>query len=139
MRQKLKARGLSEAITVESRGTGDWHVGQPADRRMRATASSHGLEMDTVAEHFEPADYGFDLILSMDAERQAELVHSAPSAEAAARIVPFRRFDPAGGDDADVPDPYYGGQSGFEEVWEIVDRSCDALIDALLDGSYKGA
>ena len=136
LRHRAAARGLSERVHVESRGVGDWHLGEPADARMRQTAQQHGVDVDGVSELWTREDYAaFDLVLSMDAERQAQLEEDAP-ANAKKRIRAFRTYDPDGGADDDVPDPYYGGADGFETVFEIVDRTCEALLDRILDGTY---
>ncbi|RMG10950.1 MAG: low molecular weight phosphotyrosine protein phosphatase [Deltaproteobacteria bacterium] len=136
LRHKAAARGVSGRLAIESRGTGAWHVGEPMDARMQRTAARHGVTGETVAQRFRETDYDFDLILSMDPERHRELLAGAPP-HRRRHIVPFRRFDPEGGEAEGVPDPYYGGEAGFETVYEIVDRTCEALLDALLDGSWE--
>jgi len=104
---------------------------------MRSTALSHGVEVDGVSELFVPADFDdFDLILTMDADRQRDIEGRAPRAHAH-KVLPFRTFDPEGGPDDDVPDPYYGGQGGFEEVFAIVGRTCGALLEQILDGTWR--
>lgn len=137
LREKVHARGADDRVRVASRGTGDWHVGEPPDPRMQTTARRHGVKITGTAQQFAPADYaGFDLVLAMDTARYEDLLDGAPE-DLARRIVPFRAFDPEGSARDDVPDPYYGGQGGFETVYEIVDRTCEALLDRLLDGTWK--
>ena len=132
LRQKAEARGLTDRLHIESRGVGDWHLGEPADPRMQATASRHGVEMSGRAELFSPDDFAaFDLVLAMDVERYEELLARMPEG-LCERVALFRDFDPEG--DGDVPDPYYGGPEGFEEVFRIVDRTCDAILNSLFEG-----
>jgi protein-tyrosine phosphatase len=139
LRHQAEQQGVSGRVVVESRGVGRWHLGERADPRMRSTASSHGVDIDGVSEVFVRSDYDdFDLILTMDSERQADLVRRAPP-ELVHKVVPFRTFDPLGGSDEDVPDPYYGGQDGFEEVFTMVGRTCQALLDRVLDGTWRDA
>ena len=126
-------------MRVASRGVGSWHLGERADSRMRSTALSHGVEIDGVSELFVSSDFeDFDLILTMDADRQRDIEDRAPRA-LAHKVLPFRTFDPEGGPEDDVPDPYYGGQGGFEEVFTIVGRTCGAILDQILDGTWRGA
>ena len=137
LREKARARGVDDRLVIASRGIGAWHVGDPPDARMRLTAADHGVDMDGVAEQVGDADFHeFDLLLAMDADRHADLVDKAPPS-ALERVVPFRAFDPEGHPWDDVPDPYYGGQRGFENVYEIVDRTCEVLLDRLLDGTFR--
>jgi len=137
LRHKAREGGVEGRLEISSRGVGAWHVGEPPDPRMRATAREHGVKMDGAAEQVTFEDLTeMDLVLSMDGDRHADLVEMA-TREATARIVPFRAFDPDGGPWDDVPDPYYGGERGFEEVFTIVDRTCEALLERLLDGSYR--
>ncbi|MDF1564960.1 MAG: low molecular weight phosphotyrosine protein phosphatase [Deltaproteobacteria bacterium] len=130
LQQMVRTRGLEDQIEIESRGTGDWHLGQPADPRMQAAATRHGVPMSTRAELFEEEDFAdFDLILSMDRARFGELERRMPRrVKAALRL--FRDYDPEASGPADVPDPYYGGEDGFEEVYRIVERTCAAMLDA---------
>ncbi len=120
-------------IKVESCGTGAWHVGEPADSRMRRTAESHGVTINHLARKFQPSDLKeYDLIIPMDKANRKELQRVA-DAEQLKKIRLMREWDPKGG--AEVPDPWYGGPEGFETVFEIVDRSCAALVDELLSES----
>jgi protein-tyrosine phosphatase len=131
LRHKAKERGLADKVVIESRGTGSWHLGEPADPRMRATAARHGVDVDGVAEQFGDADYeAFDLIFGMDTARTDELRARAPD-HLKHRVVAFRRYDPEANEDHDVPDPYYGGDEGFETVYRIVERTCDVLLDRI--------
>ena len=72
----------------------------------------------------------------LEGHRARDRQTGAPAA-GQARVIPFRTFDPEGGPDDDVPDPYYGGAQGFEEVFRIVGRTCEVLLDRILDGTWR--
>ena len=122
--------GLSDRITIESAGTGSWHIGQAADRRMRQAARARGIEMTGVARQVSTHDFArFDHIFAMDAENLTNLRRLAPP-EHHHKIRLFRDFDPEG-QGADVPDPYYGEADHFDEVLDIVTRASRALLAEL--------
>ncbi|HIE58298.1 MAG TPA: low molecular weight phosphotyrosine protein phosphatase [Anaerolineales bacterium] len=132
-RHLAEQAGLADRYEVDSAGTGGWHVGERPDRRMRQVAARHGFRYDGRARQFQRSDFDhFDLIIAMDAQNRADLRRLARSPEDEAKIHTLREFDPHGGPTAPVPDPYYGGIDGFEEVYTIVERSCRALLDALI-------
>jgi protein-tyrosine phosphatase len=141
LQSKLEAAGLADRVTVDSSGTGVWHVGEPMDRRASAILTAHGLDPSRHrAVQFQPTWAGrYDLVLVMDASnlRDVRAVVTAP--EAADRVLMFRAFDPlADGTDLDVPDPWFGDDGGFDLVMSIVDRTSDELVRrlaALLDHS----
>ncbi len=127
--------GVSDRFEVDSAGTGAWHVGESPDPRMRRVAASHGLNYTGRARQFRAEDLeNFDLIIAMDRENLSDLQRLARSQDAAQKIRLLREFDPFGSPQAGVPDPYYGGIDGFEEVYQIVDRSTQKLLDAILAG-----
>ncbi len=133
MRSLVADAGLEGEIEVESAGTGDWHVGHPPDERALSAAAARGITLEGVARQVTAADFeAFDLIVAMDRANRDDLLAIAPHAEARDRVRLLREY--AGESDRDVPDPYYGGEDGFAEVVEIVERSCAALIDELGDG-----
>ena len=136
---RLEEAGLDDRVTVTSSGTGGWHVGDPMDRRAAATLTGAGYDASRHrARQFEPEWHGeLDLVLAMDEQNLADLVStsSAPqregsTSEQTARVGLFRDFDPwePGGE---VPDPYYGGPDGFEEVLTMVERTAASLVDRL--------
>lgn len=128
--------GGAGAVRVDSAGIGNWHAGEPADARMRRTAQRHGLTIRHRARMIESSDIeSFDLILAMDRTHHRHLVAMAPR-EHKHKVRMFREFDPAG--NGDVPDPYYGGDTGFEHVWEIVDRTNRAIAASIGDTSGTG-
>jgi protein-tyrosine phosphatase len=127
MRRLVREQGLEGEIEIDSAGTGGWHVGAPPDARATEAAARRGTTLEGAARRFDPAhDFqDFDLILAMDAENRRDLLALAPDEEAASKV---RMFLPG---DADVPDPYYGGDDGFEEVLDLVEDAAAALVDEL--------
>lgn len=137
MRRLVAEAGLEDEIEVASAGTGNWHMGEPPDSRAAAAAAERGVKLAGSAQQVGAADFeGYDLLIAMDRSNHAELSRLAPDDEARAKVRLLREFDPAGRGGAgapDVPDPYFGGEDGFAEVMEIVERSCSALLDELRD------
>jgi protein-tyrosine phosphatase len=135
MRGVLREEGLEDEIGVDSAGTGDWHVGAPPDRRATAAARGRGVVLDGVARQVTPADFErFDLLLAADRENVAALRAIAPPGTGH-KIHLLREYDPAtaGAPDLDVPDPYFGGEDGFEHVLDLVDAACRGLAASLRD------
>ena len=132
---KLRERGLEGQVKVASSGTIAYHVGEPADARMRQELARHGIKSISRAEQFVPEDFSrYDLILAMDRTNFTSLKDLAVNGNSRyfSKVRLFRDFDPEG--PGDVPDPYYGGASGFEEVFRMVDRTTDLLLDRIESG-----
>ena len=128
----IAERGLGDRIAVESAGTGAWHLGEAPDARSVATARAHGVALRSRARRFVAADFArFDLVLAMDRDNRRELLAFAPDGAAQAKVRLLRSFDPSGPRDAEVPDPYYGGDRGFEEVFDICLAACRGLLGHL--------
>lgn len=126
------ARGVQ--LDVDSAGTGDWHIGELPDRRMRAAAAEAGLVLSGRARQVEREDLAsFDLVLAMDRDN-LRVLQSLRDDRAAARIELFRTWDPDGDED-EVPDPYYGGPRGFADVVAICRRTATALVAELAAGA----
>jgi protein-tyrosine phosphatase len=124
--------GVADHYQIDSAGTSSWHVGEPPDQRMRRVAAKHGLKYDGRARQFRQSDFDkFDLIIAMDIENRANLRRLAHSKQDSAKIQLMRDFDPQASPNQSVPDPYYGGIDGFEEVFAIVERSCQGLLRSL--------
>ena len=123
LRAQIAERGLQDEIEVDSAGTGDWHVGQAPDRRATAAAARRGIVLTGTARQVGPSDFDeFDVILAVDRQNLDELHRIAqPGVEQKIRML----------DTGDVPDPYYGGPSGFEDVLDQVAKACAALLDEL--------
>jgi protein-tyrosine phosphatase len=126
MRRLVREEGLEDEIEIDSAGTGGWHVGAPPDARATEAARRRGTTLEGAARRFDPGDFDrFDLILAMDAENKRDLLALAPDDDARAKV---RMFRPG---DLDVPDPYYGGAGGFEEVLDLVEEAARRLLTEL--------
>ena len=133
-RKLVRDAGLDDRIAIESRGTGDWHTGEPADARARAAAKRRGVALDGVASRFERSDFArFDYILSMDPRVLDTLLRLARTDDDRNRVYNFRAFDPDSLPEAPVPDPYYGGADGFDEVFDICEAGCRGLLAEVRD------
>lgn len=132
MRKLVEDAGLVEVITVDSAGTGGWHVGEEPDPRTLATAERRGYQLDHRAWQFTAHDFArFDLILAMDDSNLRNLRAMAPDDGARAKLRLLRSFDPTAPRGAEVPDPYYGGQRGFDDVIDICERACRGVLEHL--------
>ncbi len=129
MRHVADKAGASELFELDSAGTIDMHTGNPPDKRMRATAKARGIVIDGAARQIKPEDLdAFDLILTMDSENRAYVDRLKEKHGGRAEVRQFcelcREHDLA-----DVPDPYYGGQDGFELVIDLLEDGCAALLE----------
>ncbi|HYH61591.1 MAG TPA: low molecular weight protein-tyrosine-phosphatase [Solirubrobacterales bacterium] len=127
MRGLVADAGLEGEIDIESAGTGNWHIGHPPDERSVAAAAERGVELTGEARQVAHGDFrGFDLLIAMDRQNRDDLLAMAQSDEDRAKVRLLRSY--ADGE-LDVPDPYYGGEDGFANVVEIIERSCEAMLD----------
>jgi len=125
----VEQEGLSGQILVESAGTADYHVGERPDRRSLATAKRHGVSLPSRAQQFAREDFArFDLVLAMDTQNRDALLALAPDELARGKVLLLRSFEPDAPLDAAVPDPYYGGPEGFEQVFAICEAACRGLL-----------
>ena len=128
----LAAREAPELrLEVDSAGTADFHVGEPPDPRTQAAGLRRGYDLAALrARVIEPADFGhYDLILAMDEDNLRVLRRRAP-AHVHERLRLLLEFAPDA-DSRDVPDPYYGGPNGFEEVLDLVEAATRGLLTHL--------
>jgi protein-tyrosine phosphatase len=129
MRHLVKQEGLAKQIEIDSAGTGDWHVGDPPDRRACAVGTARGIPLSGVAQQFTAADFArYDHVIAMDRSNRDDLLRMATSPADRAKVRLLRSFDASAPPEADVPDPYYGGSRGFDEVFDICDRACRGLL-----------
>jgi len=132
MRQLLEFEQLTVEIEIDSAGTGDWHVGEPPDRRARASARRRGIELAGHARKVEATDFErFDYLIAMDRANQRDLLRMAPNDLGKAKVVLFRNYDSDSPRDADVPDPYYGEGDGFEIVLDICEAASRGLLQQI--------
>lgn len=127
-----RERDLLDDFTIESCGTGSWHVGHPPDPRTIEVARKHGIELTSRARMFDPATDPdrFDLILAMDRSNLATILRRGSPPERSRLFLSLLRGDDGKGppDLLDVPDPYHGGSDGFDEVFGMVRRGCESLL-----------
>ncbi|MEM1000152.1 MAG: low molecular weight protein-tyrosine-phosphatase [Bacteroidota bacterium] len=128
----VEEAGLADRFEIDSAGTSAYHVGELADKRMRTTAASHGIRLTSRARQIRRQDLSdFDYILAMDRANFANIEGlKQPSATYRSEIVTMRTYD-AENQGPDVPDPYYGGAGGFEEVYAILLRSNEEFLRSL--------
>jgi len=121
---------LDTKLTIDSAGTGAWHVGEPPDRRSRSAATRRGYELTHRARKFTTEDFDrFDLVLAMDRDNYDSLQRLARGRTHVPMIRLLRSFDESAPRDAEVPDPYSGADDGFEDVLDICERACRGLLD----------
>ena len=118
--------------TVDSAGTGDYHIGDLPDWRMRRAAERRGLHLTHHCRQIAPADFErFDLIIGMDANNLANLRRIAPTPEAAQKVVGIGQWlDPTLGYDH-VPDPYYESDRAFDLVLDLLNNACERICESL--------
>ena len=132
-RHLVAEAGVEDRFEIDSAGTGSWHVGEQPDRRAMSVARARGIEMRGRARQVTAEDLAtYDHVIAMDRDNLRDLQSLAYGEASTAKIELLRDYDPEGDGD-DVPDPYYGGASGFEEVLDIVSRSCRNLLASLTE------
>lgn len=125
-----QAQDAGLEVEVDSAGTGSWHAGELADARMRKAASRRGIDITSRARQVTAEDFhDFDRIYVMDGSNMQDMLRIAPKSQRH-KLELFRDYDPDGKGE-DVPDPYYGGPQGFDEVIDICERTSRALLDKL--------
>jgi protein-tyrosine phosphatase len=137
MRHLVVQEGVEDEIEMDSAGTGSWHVGSAPDARATAAAAGRGVTLAGTARQVRQGDFAeFDLILAMDSANLRDLRAAAPGEQEREKVRLLREFDPAsaGERDLDVPDPYYGGEDGFGEVFELVRAACEGLLADIRGG-----
>jgi protein-tyrosine phosphatase len=131
-RHLARERDAEHRFEIDSAGTSGYHAGDPPDRRSVATARARGVEVMGRSRQLSRDDLTrFDLIIAMDEENRSGIERLRRESGARVRLHRLREWDPEP-DMHDVPDPYFGGPGGFDEVHDIVQRSCAALLDELL-------
>ena len=132
-REEVRKAGLGDRVEIDSAGTSDYHIGDPPDPRTVRTAAARGVRMDHRARQLQRADFDrFDYILAMDASNLQRIRRLGDGRGHRAEVALLRAYDPEADDGAEVPDPYYGGERGFEDVHDIVERACRALLEQIV-------
>lgn len=136
-KHKIREKGLESRFEADSCGTSNYHIGDPPDRRTIANARKNGVEIHHLGRQLGTADLDrFDYIFAMD-NSNLRNIQALPNAHRHNdKIRLMRDYDPEG-TGGEVPDPYYGTEPHFQEVFDILDRSTEALIEALLAAQPK--
>ena len=128
LNERVREAGLDDVVEVVSAGTGDWHLGEPMDRRAAALLTAEGYDARSHRSRQIPVSWlaELDLLLAMDHANLRDVRALGPVEEGRVRL--FRDYDPEepGGE---VPDPFYGGESGFQEVLAMVERTAVVLLE----------
>lgn len=128
---KVAASGLSGALKADSAGTSNYHIGEPPDERTIRNALKNGIAINHAGRQLKTRDLQeYDYVFAMDNNNYNAIRRLAKETDPKATIALIRDFDPAG-KGGEVPDPYFGGERGFQEVFEMLDRSIDNLIAEL--------
>lgn len=129
-KHKLRALGIDDEWLVDSAGTHAYHIGEAPDKRSQQAALKRGYALQSIRARQVSEDdfYRFDWILAADAQNLRALKQTAPhnSTATVQRIMDFS--EQAGWQGGDVPDPYYGGASGFDDVLDRLESACDGFL-----------
>lgn len=138
-KHKIKERGLAHLVEADSCGTSNYHIGDQPDSRTIANAKKNGVAIDHCGRQLCAEDFQkFDYILAMDKSNYSNILRLPESGQYASKVKMMREFDPLTGS-GEVPDPYYGGEKGFQEVFDILDRTMEKFIDHLEAAELKKA
>lgn len=136
-----RKRQVLDRFDIDSCGTGGWHEGEDADPRSRAVAAKYGVPMNHSARQLDPASdfVRFEHLVAMDRENQRGILAAGSRYKISeSRVRLLREFDPglrgSPPHELEVPDPYYGGPEGFEQVYRMVTAACDGLLERLTRG-----
>ena len=128
---EIDKRGDSHLFEIDSCGTNGLHNGERADARTRKNALTHGIEVPSISRQITANDIQhFDLLLTMDDEVQSKVLGMCKTDEEKQKVVLFREFDPTA-PGSEVPDPWYGGEAGFENVFHIIKENTEIWVNRL--------
>lgn len=129
-KHKIKVRGLEKLIEADSCGTANYHVGGTPDSRTTANAKKNGIDIEHLGRQLKTSDLDYyDFIFAMDASNHGNILRLSNAHNHTHKISLMRDFDPI--NKGDVPDPYYGKENDFQEVYDILDRTMDNFISYL--------
>jgi len=129
MRQLVSDAGLGDSISIDSAGTAAYHEGESPDRRSAGAALKRGVKLLGKARQFSDRDWQhFDYVVAMDRANFDDLVQRAPSKAWLSKLRLLLEFDPNSAPGASVPDPYYGGEGGFDLVLDLCFAGCRGLL-----------
>lgn len=130
-KHKIQRLGLAGEFEAHSSGTSDYHIGEPPDERTLRNARKNGVIIDHAGCQLRASDLDeYDYIFAMDTRNHDAILRLSNGENHKARIGLIRDFDSVA-KGSDVPDPYFGGEKGFQEVFEMLDRSIENLIATL--------
>ncbi|GAA0890403.1 hypothetical protein GCM10009122_00810 [Fulvivirga kasyanovii] len=132
MEKKIDELGLSEQIKVDSCGTSQYHIGEQPDERTLQNALKNGLKLNHEARQFSKKDFrAFDYIVAMDKANMECVRRLDQTNEFSDKFTLIRDFDSID-KGADVPDPYFGGEEGFQHVYLILQRSVNEFLNQVI-------
>lgn len=130
-KKMIRKQGLKDRIEADSAGTAGYHVGELPDLRMRQHGTRRGYKFDSLSRKFTSNDFDrFDIILAMDDSNYNNILRLAPDLESEAKVHRMMDFSKKYENDH-VPDPYYSGAEGFELVLDLLEDSCDGLLEKI--------
>ncbi|MDZ4403793.1 low molecular weight protein-tyrosine-phosphatase [Prosthecobacter sp.] len=128
MRALVESEGLADRVAIRSAGTGGWHAGKLPDQRMRSAAQNRGYDLSSRARQVSEEDLReHDLVLVMDQQNQREIRSFDCESQFGSKIRLFCEFC-TDHDTSEVPDPYYGGEQGFEDVLNLLEDGCRGVL-----------
>jgi protein-tyrosine phosphatase len=128
-RELVRQEGLEDRFEIDSAGTSNYHEGDAPDTRTAQVALRRGVRLDHAARQIRPEDVErFDFVIAMDRENLRKMQRVVGPGPHRAEVRLLRSFDPEPGEDSEVPDPYFGGPRGFEDVHDMVERACRGLL-----------
>ncbi|MCO6500105.1 MAG: low molecular weight phosphotyrosine protein phosphatase [Vicingus serpentipes] len=130
LKHKIETAGIT--MKVDSAGTSNYHIGEAPDKRMQAKAIEHGINIsDQRGRQFKVGDFDvFDYIFAMDNSNYQNIMHLARNENDINKVHLFLNYDYPS-QNLDVPDPYYGGAQGFEDVYQLLNSACDTFLTTL--------
>jgi protein-tyrosine phosphatase len=132
MNHLIAQRGLEDQVICDSAGTGAYHIGSPPDRRMAAAAAQQGIQLKGRARQFQREDFeAFDLILAMDKDNYRNILYLDRGDRYKDKVRLMCEFCTRHPNFSEVPDPYYGGPEGFNQVIDLLMDACEGLLDEL--------
>ncbi len=130
--KKVEEKGLADCFHIDSCGTSNFHIGSAPDERTIKNAQINGVELNHYGRQFSSQDFDrFDHILAMDSSNLSNILDLSINESEQQKVELMRTYDAVDAG-TDVPDPYYGGPSGFQNVFDILDRSCSQLLEDLI-------
>ena len=132
MNHLIEGANLSDKIVCDSAGTSAYHINSAPDSRMSVAAKIKGIELIGSARKFKPIDFErFDLILAMDRSNYQDIIYYDTKGKYEDKVKMMCAFATQH-DDIEVPDPYYGGEEGFNYVIDLLLDSCAGLLDYIV-------